>query len=461
MIELVDDARCTRCNLCIRVCPMDVFDLVADGPPVIARQDSCQTCFMCEAHCPVDALYVAPLKAPAPAGSPHLDFGGLVAGGVIGSYRARSAGAKGARRRAPPKSSSRSQACAFPRRRPRRSADRPAGQHTTQRVTVHHHRSRSAFPRVVVLAALVVAAFAALAGSAGAATKGFTLNYGVVSNNGQPEGANGWAYSQGKLLKELKGAGVTKIKAVTFPNGPNLAAALASGAIDIGELGDTPGLVAGGQGVKAKLLQIYQQHNQAWLIGRKGGPTTLAGLVGKKVATAPGSYMDRYLKGLVGQEGFSGKIPGRRDPAAGRRRGDPERRTRRLRVPVPARRSLAEQGYPVIDTATQHKGLAGNSVTLISDSALGKYPALGAAWRAATKADNQAVHADPNGYWTWEAGINKVTVSAAKASYPIANYPLTPFPATAVSALQGTLNYLVSSKQAKKFSIKAWEVPLS
>jgi NAD-dependent dihydropyrimidine dehydrogenase PreA subunit len=89
MIEIVDDGRCTRCNLCVRVCPMDVFDLVEDGPPVIARQDSCQTCFMCEAHCPVDALYVAPLKAPAPVGSPHLDFGQLAADGVIGSFRAR------------------------------------------------------------------------------------------------------------------------------------------------------------------------------------------------------------------------------------------------------------------------------------------------------------------------------------------------------------------------------------
>jgi NAD-dependent dihydropyrimidine dehydrogenase PreA subunit len=89
MIELVSDDRCTRCNICVAVCPMDVFDLVEDGPPVIARQDTCQTCFMCEAHCPVDALYVAPLRGPAPAGSPHLDLPQLIADGVVGSYRAR------------------------------------------------------------------------------------------------------------------------------------------------------------------------------------------------------------------------------------------------------------------------------------------------------------------------------------------------------------------------------------
>ncbi len=89
MIELVSAERCTRCNLCVRVCPMDVFDLGPDGPPTIARQDTCQTCFLCEAYCPADALYVAPLRDPAPAGSPHRDLDRLVADGVLGSYRAR------------------------------------------------------------------------------------------------------------------------------------------------------------------------------------------------------------------------------------------------------------------------------------------------------------------------------------------------------------------------------------
>ena len=88
MIEVVSDARCTRCNLCVKACPMDVFDLVPGGPPVIARQDDCQACFICEAHCPDDALYVAPFRDPVAAGSPHRDEAHLVASGVMGSYRA-------------------------------------------------------------------------------------------------------------------------------------------------------------------------------------------------------------------------------------------------------------------------------------------------------------------------------------------------------------------------------------
>ncbi len=61
MIEVVSAARCIRCDICVRVCPADVFRKDADGLPVIARQDDCQTCFLCEIYCPTDALYVSPL----------------------------------------------------------------------------------------------------------------------------------------------------------------------------------------------------------------------------------------------------------------------------------------------------------------------------------------------------------------------------------------------------------------
>lgn len=44
---------------------------------------------MCEVHCPDDAMYVAPLRHPAPAGSVHRDHGALERDGYFGSFRAR------------------------------------------------------------------------------------------------------------------------------------------------------------------------------------------------------------------------------------------------------------------------------------------------------------------------------------------------------------------------------------
>ncbi len=68
MIELLHADTCIACDACIRVCPTDVFDPGTDGIPVIARQSDCQTCFTCEAYCPVDALYVDPESTPLPPG---------------------------------------------------------------------------------------------------------------------------------------------------------------------------------------------------------------------------------------------------------------------------------------------------------------------------------------------------------------------------------------------------------
>jgi NAD-dependent dihydropyrimidine dehydrogenase PreA subunit len=58
MIELVSKNRCIECNKCVQVCPTNVFDAVPNGVPVIARQEDCQTCFLCEIYCPTDALFV-------------------------------------------------------------------------------------------------------------------------------------------------------------------------------------------------------------------------------------------------------------------------------------------------------------------------------------------------------------------------------------------------------------------
>lgn len=97
MIELVSPSRCVRCDLCFGVCPMDVFDRAEDGLPVIARKEDCQTCFLCEAHCPTDALYVAAERRPAPTPS-EAELAGRQ---LLGSYRARLGWGKGRR---PPRS---------------------------------------------------------------------------------------------------------------------------------------------------------------------------------------------------------------------------------------------------------------------------------------------------------------------------------------------------------------------
>lgn len=83
MIELVSESRCIKCNVCVNVCPTNVFDSVPNAAPTIARQSDCQTCYMCELYCPVDALYVAP-ESDRPT---TVNEAELAATGLLGSYR--------------------------------------------------------------------------------------------------------------------------------------------------------------------------------------------------------------------------------------------------------------------------------------------------------------------------------------------------------------------------------------
>jgi NAD-dependent dihydropyrimidine dehydrogenase PreA subunit len=83
MIEVIDEQRCTGCNICVQACPTTVFDL-GERIPVIARIEDCQTCFMCEAWCPEDALYVSPQSERLE--NPNLEE--LHAARLVGSYRA-------------------------------------------------------------------------------------------------------------------------------------------------------------------------------------------------------------------------------------------------------------------------------------------------------------------------------------------------------------------------------------
>jgi NAD-dependent dihydropyrimidine dehydrogenase PreA subunit len=87
MIELISEDRCIDCNLRVKVCPTNVFDGVEGGHPVIARQDDRQTCFLCEAYCPVDTMFVAPQTDPVDSDSPFLDEDFLVSSSLLGRYR--------------------------------------------------------------------------------------------------------------------------------------------------------------------------------------------------------------------------------------------------------------------------------------------------------------------------------------------------------------------------------------
>ena len=50
---------CKACNLCIALCPTQVFEPDRDGKPIQARPEACTQCTICWVHCPDFAILSA------------------------------------------------------------------------------------------------------------------------------------------------------------------------------------------------------------------------------------------------------------------------------------------------------------------------------------------------------------------------------------------------------------------
>ena len=59
MIINVDGEKCTGCRCCYDVCPLDIFVWDEQAKrSVVAYEEECQMCFICQEECPADAVHI-------------------------------------------------------------------------------------------------------------------------------------------------------------------------------------------------------------------------------------------------------------------------------------------------------------------------------------------------------------------------------------------------------------------
>jgi sulfonate transport system substrate-binding protein len=273
----------------------------------------------------------------------------------------------------------------------------------------------------------------------------------------QPIAAEGWAYKRGLLVPALQKQGFSDVSFIRFANGPDLNEALSGGSLDLGIYGDTPALVGRAAGLPTRLLNQSVVGLDAWLLVRADGPKTLAELVGKTVATSKGSYMNRYLTGLLieknlnDQVKFAHLLPS--DAAAALDSGD----IAAYAAPVASAPLLVANGARVLDRASDHPGLVGSSVTVLSKPFLAAHPAFPKAWND-LRADSVAdLKKNLDQYYAWHAEIVRVPIEAAKVAYPASVFPSEPLGAAGLRLLEGTKAFLIAQKLAQTdFAIPEW-----
>ncbi|MFD0672123.1 ABC transporter substrate-binding protein [Cohnella sp. GCM10027633] len=285
-----------------------------------------------------------------------------------------------------------------------------------------------------------------------------TLTYGYIGTNklNLPGGAEGWGLHKGIIQEELKKYGITEVTTVGFPNGPDQTEALISGRLDFGSLGDTPAILARSSGAKTRLITQQVTDLIGYLIGKKDGPKTLQDLEGKTIAIQKGSYMHRYIVGLLNDEGIKDvKYVHmlRPDGEAALARGEVDAMTN---SGVPSLK-LIEQGFPLIDDSSKHPELLGTSTTVVSEKYLEKFPDFPRIWNEARLKALEDLKQHEDEYYAFLAEVNNTTPELVKQVSPIAQNKDVPFTDDGLKLLEGTKNFLVEEKLATSdFAISDW-----
>jgi len=299
----------------------------------------------------------------------------------------------------------------------------------------------------------------AASGAATGSVAPYTVTFGYISTGGSGlTGPWGFAYHQGLLQQWLKPYGIT-LNLAQFANGPLLTAAMVGGSVDMGVLGDTPALIAKSAGLQARFVSQPEVGLVAWLVGQPS-IKTLNDLVGKTVAVQQGSYLDRYVQGLLQQNGLLGKVKlvpmlsAQSTPAFEAGSLDAI-----LAQPTtwPALEKTGKN-FNIIAKSETTPSLEGTQAAIISNSELAAHPNLASIWNIVRVKSDQYAEANASAYYAWTAGQSNTTAALVQESAPLSDYPIPNFTASGTKQLQGTLNFLISQNEAKAFSIQSWEL---
>lgn len=289
--------------------------------------------------------------------------------------------------------------------------------------------------------------------------QGHTLRIGYIGPSRELVNASGWALAKGHLQREIKPLGYAAVSTHTFANGPDLNEAFFAGSIDVGLYGDTPSIVARSRGLDNRLIGFDQIGMDVWLLTPQGGVSDVKDLEGKTVAVALGSYMHRYVIGLLKEAGIlrSTKIvymlPRDGGPAL------EKKSIAAFAAPIGMGPLLAARGFPVLDQASRHANLTGSSLISASARALQRAPNLGAALLRARQATISEIRQDPEAYYDFHARASGFPVDVVKASHPVSQFVYEAYPAEGLQLLQHVSSFLLDEKLIRKpVDIAQWQL---
>ncbi|WP_068777032.1 ABC transporter substrate-binding protein [Paenibacillus sp. FJAT-26967] len=328
-------------------------------------------------------------------------------------------------------------------------------------------QKKTSFKLSTILALISLVLLAAACGKAEADPSGgqeagkipTVLRIGYIGSTklNLPGGAEGWGFYTGITKQELQKHGITDVQFVGFPSGPDLSESLISGRIDIGSLGDTPAVLAKSAGAPSKMITLNAANSNAFILAKKGGPANLAELKGKKLSVKKGSYMHRYVAGLLKEQGIKDVqlihlLDEDADAALVRGEVDAIATTEVRGL------KMIPQGYPVLDEALKdHPDLVGGSITVVSESYLKKFPDIPKVWNDLRVKALEDLQTKEEDYYAFLVENTGNSLELVRKTSAIGRIQKETFTEKGLEQLKAAKDFLVSDKLAENdFSIEEW-----
>jgi len=310
------------------------------------------------------------------------------------------------------------------------------------------------FLRIAVATALALAAVGC--GSNDTSTDGYTLRIGATSVTGTPAGSLGWGDRQGILASGLKAAGVDKIEYSFFQSGSDIASALFAGAIDVAAIGDNPALRARSRDPKVVLLSLDSINGDAWLVGAKGGPTDIKGLVNKWVTAPQGTIRDRAAKQLIDAAGLTGQIQVRDVPTPESIAGLNSGKIDATVVTGASAIELREKGFPIIDSLSKH-GFGSTGTNIALSTFTDQHPEFQETWQKAVTAVNRNISENFDDYVAWVAETDGTKPEYVKESTSVDEFNVEPYPKEGIDQLEAAYKFLnADGSLDNEYSVREW-----
>lgn len=283
------------------------------------------------------------------------------------------------------------------------------------------------------------------------------LKIGYIGPGKTVGGAVGWSIENGTLLDKIKPLGFTGVQEIVFPNGPDLNEALLSHNLDIGVYGDTPALVAQANKGGTRLIGLNSVAVEAWLVTAKGSAAqSLSDLNGKNIGVPKGSYLHRYLNGLIDLgllKNVEQKFILPRDARSALENGD----IAAYVAPIQLGPFLVGEGFKAIDLASQHK-LQGNSVIVAREDFLAATPGFFKVFDEVRRTATADLLQKKDAYYAYYVKNTQYSEAVIKESFPLEGNRVETYPEDGVALLEGTKAFLLSKGLINQdFSISDWE----